>query len=127
MTSAPATVAQSPEDLLKAASAKVERGENDAAIADLDRALTQRPDYAEALAIRGRAKRNKRDYAGAIVDLDKSIALKPSEADPYYQRGMAKVSRGTTTGLSASSPTTPQHSSSKVAQCLPIVSRAPSG
>ncbi len=63
-------------------------------IADFDRAIELKPDYAKAFNRRGNAKKNLEDYDGAIEDYDRAIELygdkSPEVADVLVNRGNAK-------------------------------------
>jgi|GEM_PF-1376081 len=60
----------------------------DAVLADCNKAIELKPDYAKAYDARGFAnyKRGRADQA--ISDFSKSIELDPNNANPYYHRGM---------------------------------------
>ena len=53
------------------------KGDYDRAIADYDRAIQLKPDYADAYVGRGVAYGEKGDYDRAIADFDRAIQLKP--------------------------------------------------
>ena len=63
--------------------------ESDRAIADFDKAIELRPDYAEAYYNRGLAYRDNSENDRAIADFNKAIELKPDYAEAYYNRGSA--------------------------------------
>ena len=70
------------------------RGYTAAAIADFDKAIRLKPDYASAYNNRGLAKKHALgDLSAAIADYDKAVQLKPDLASPYYNRGAAKVDK----------------------------------
>ena len=71
-----------------------DKGDYDRAIADFDRAIQLKPDYAEAYANRGWAYNNKGDYDRAIADFDRAIQLKPDYALAYANRGLAYNDKG---------------------------------
>ena len=60
------------------------------AIADYNKAIQLKPDYAEAYYNRGCAKDDLKDYNGEIEDFNKAIQLKPDYAFAYYSRGYSK-------------------------------------
>jgi len=70
------------------------KDECDLAIADYDRAIELRPDYAEAYNNRGNAYAHKGDHDRAIADYDRAIQLQPDLAEAYYNRGLAYKQRG---------------------------------
>ena len=61
------------------------------AIANYDKAIQLKPDYAAVYNNRGNAKVNLGQYFSAISDFDKAIQLKPNYANAYYNRGVAKA------------------------------------
>jgi tetratricopeptide (TPR) repeat protein len=71
----------------------INRGDIDSAIADANKALDIKPDYAEAYCNRASAKRAKNDIDGAIADCTKAIELKPDLAAAYCNRGAAKTDK----------------------------------
>ena len=82
---------------IKSGKAKFIQGDYRGAIADYDRAIELRPDYAEAYYLRGSAKMGLGDYRGAIADYDRAIELDPKDAGAYYDRGMPSLSSATIT------------------------------
>ena len=60
------------------------------AIADYNKAIQLKPDYALAYYNRGITKFDLKDYNGAITDYNKAIQLNPSDTLAYYFRGLAK-------------------------------------
>jgi tetratricopeptide (TPR) repeat protein len=68
--------------------ARLEKGENDAAISDLTKAIKMRPRFAMAHVYRGRAYLGTREYDQAISDLDKAIEINPRLAVAYGERAM---------------------------------------
>jgi tetratricopeptide (TPR) repeat protein len=69
-------------------------GKYDLAIADYDRAIELRHDYAGAYNNRGIAYADKGEYDLAIADYDKAIELKPDCAEAYNNRGSAYDQKG---------------------------------
>jgi tetratricopeptide (TPR) repeat protein len=61
--------------------------ENEHAIADFDRALALKPEYARAYGRRGLAYRFLKDYQRALVDFDRAIELNPQDTWTYERRG----------------------------------------
>jgi tetratricopeptide (TPR) repeat protein len=91
----PATAAQliaaqqaTASDFVIESSEKYKKGDFQGAIADLDKAITINPEYAEAYNNRGLTYKALRDYQKAIADLDKAIVLNPKLALAYTNRGM---------------------------------------
>ena len=59
------------------------------AVASYDRALTQAPDYAEALQARAAAFCEMTQFRDALASADAALALRPDMADALYLRGVA--------------------------------------
>ena len=78
------------ETHLKWGKAKFGQGNHRGAIADFDRAIEIKPDYAEAYTLRGVVKGGLGNYRGTIADLDRAIELNPDNERAYYFRGFAK-------------------------------------
>ena len=91
----------SAEDYFNRGIAKIEKGDWAGAIADFDRAIKLKPDYAKAYVNRGIAKIEKGDWAGAITDYDSANKLKPDYAEAYVNRGIAKIEKGDWAGAIA--------------------------
>jgi tetratricopeptide (TPR) repeat protein len=66
-----------------------DKGEFVRAIADYDRAIKVKPDYAQAYNDRGIARNDKGDYDEAIRDYNRAIELKADFAQAYNNRGIA--------------------------------------
>ena len=64
-------------------------GRNDAALSNLDRALSLRSDFVEALINRGIALYQLKRFGDALADYDRAIALRPDHADAFVNRGNA--------------------------------------
>jgi tetratricopeptide (TPR) repeat protein len=75
-------------DFVIESSEKYKKGDFQGAIADLDKAITINPQYAEAYNNRGLTYKALKDYQKAIADYDKAIALNPKLALAYTNRGM---------------------------------------
>ena len=86
--------ARDAETHLKWGHDKFRQGNYRGAIADYDRAIELKPDYAEACFSRGVAKGCLGDYRGAIADCDRVIEFKPDDAEAYFLRGIAKGGLG---------------------------------
>src|SRR5262245_51729587 len=70
------------------------RPDYDRALADFDKAIQLKPDYADAYNNRGEAYLDKGDKERAFADFDKAIQLKPDYADAYNNRGKAYFYKG---------------------------------
>ena len=62
-------------------------GQHEAALADYDKAIDLKPDYADAYSNRGVAKAALGQHDNALDDYDRAIDLKPDDADAYNNRG----------------------------------------
>jgi tetratricopeptide (TPR) repeat protein len=80
---------------------KFQRGDNQGAILEFDRAIKIDPKYAEAYVNRGVAKLGLGDKQGAIADYSRAIAIHPQDALIYYNRGVAKFELGDNPGAIA--------------------------
>lgn len=67
---------------------------DDAALADVDRAIELMPDDPLYLANRGAIELSKGDYDKAIADLSRAITLKPTGYDDYQSRALAYTKKG---------------------------------
>ena len=74
--------------------AKYELGLYHAAVADYNKTIGLKPDYASAYYNRGNAKAALKQYFAAIADYTAAIGLKPDLADAYNNRGIAKAKLG---------------------------------
>ena len=72
----------------------VARQELDAAVADFDRAISLRPEFAFAYLSRGVAARRSGNLDRAVADFDHAIALAPGMADAFAARGDAFRAKG---------------------------------
>ncbi len=63
-------------------------------ISAYNRAISLKPDFAEAYTNRGAAKAELEQRAEAITDFDEAIRLKPDFAVAYYNRGITKAELG---------------------------------
>ncbi len=73
---------------------KFKQGDYVGAIADYDKAIQLKPDYAEAYNNRGLAKHEFGEHAAALVDFDEAIQLKPRLSVAYNNRALAKSALG---------------------------------
>ena len=64
-------------------------GKKDVALASYDRALTLRPDYAEALSNRGNALSELKRFEEALASYDRALTLRPDYAEALSNRGNA--------------------------------------
>ncbi len=71
-----------------------ERGNLDRAIADIDKAIEIRSNFAEAYCNRGIAYSHKEDYERAIADFNEAIAINPNFALAHYNRAKAHYDKG---------------------------------
>jgi tetratricopeptide (TPR) repeat protein len=62
-------------------------GKKDAALVNYDRALTLRPDDAEALSNRGTTLKDLKRFEKALASYDRALALRPDYAEALYNRG----------------------------------------
>ena len=69
-------------------------GKHKEAITDLDKAISLKPDFAEAYLYRGAVNNEIGKYEVAIDDFDKAIGMNPNLADAYVSRAMAKYLLG---------------------------------
>ena len=68
--------------------ARLEKGEFDAAISDLTKAIKMRPRFALAHFYRGRAYFRKGEHDKSLSDLTEAIELDPALAVAYSERGV---------------------------------------
>lgn len=90
-----ATISPAPtpkaDDYFVLANQKYEKGDTRGAIADYDRAIALKPDYAKAYRARSTVKSGKlNDSRGALADLDRAIQLAPTDGLAYSLRGYLK-------------------------------------
>jgi tetratricopeptide (TPR) repeat protein len=64
-----------------------ERGQNQRAIQDFNKAIYYKPNYADAYSNRGNAYSGLGQYQRAMDDFNKAIRLNPHSAKAYYNRG----------------------------------------
>jgi hypothetical protein len=77
--------------------ARAEAGRQlDAALADCDRALQLKPDYALALDNRGLVHLRRGEWAAALADFDLTLRLDATQTGSLYGRGLAKIRLGQT-------------------------------
>lgn len=90
ITASPAG-AQSAEGLLKEAYAAIDAKDGARALNLAEQVLRQDPRRAEALAVRGAAKRLLKDMKGALEDYDRALALDPAAHRAYGGRALARL------------------------------------
>jgi tetratricopeptide (TPR) repeat protein len=72
----------------------MQRGRNDLALSDAQKALSLDPKQARALTMRGTIRYLNRDNQGALTDLEKAVALEPKEAVPWNSLGAVHLTLG---------------------------------
>jgi tetratricopeptide (TPR) repeat protein len=79
------------DDYFALANQKYDKGDYRGALADFDRAIAIKPDYAKAYRARSTVKSGKlNDPNGALADLNRAIQLAPTDALAYSARGFLK-------------------------------------
>lgn len=71
-----------------------EKRDRDNSIADYDKAIALKPDYADAYINRGNKHREMKDYEMAIADYSKAIDLSPDNANAVSNRGATHYQTG---------------------------------
>ncbi len=71
-----------------------DRRDYDRALADYDRALELKPDYARAWYSRGNALAERKDYSGALRDFGQALLAAPEDAKSWYNRGIVRLQMG---------------------------------
>lgn len=99
----PPAIPQGPRagDFYLQATDKIQRGDAQGALRDLNQAIRLNPDYARAYGDRATIKFQQDDRQGALADLDRAIQLDPQLADAYGIRGVYRVAVGNTQGAQA--------------------------
>lgn len=99
----PPAIPQGPRagDFYLQATDKIQRGDSQGALSDLNQAIRLNPDYARAYGDRATIKFQQDDRQGALADLDRAIQLDPQLADAYGIRGLYRVAVGNTQGAQA--------------------------
>ncbi len=85
-----AALADKALDYYQSGIRKYDKGNILGALADFDKAIEMRPNYANAYYGRGVVKKATGDLDGAITDLTKAIQIRPSDPSPYWVRGRAE-------------------------------------
>lgn len=91
-----ARAASAPDDgstlalRLALADAAAERGELEAAVAELDELLDQNPGWVEALIRRGDYQRRLENVAAAHDDFERALILDARSAEAHYRRGLLR-------------------------------------
>ena len=78
----------SPVDYKSRGRSYLEKGQNDDAISDFDKAIELNPKDAEIYFFRGNAYHNKRQFDKAMSDYSKAIEINPRYTNAYYSRGL---------------------------------------
>jgi lipoprotein NlpI len=86
--------ADTVDDLLKSASAALQKGQGDEALGLAEKAVTQSPKDARARLYRGLAHELLGKHAEAIADFDRTLALDPKLAAAYDHRGSEQFKLG---------------------------------
>jgi tetratricopeptide (TPR) repeat protein len=81
---------ENAESYNRSGNAKRIRGDYQGAIADYNRAIELKPNYANAYFNRAVAQSELGDNSAALADLNRAIALNPNDSDAYNNRGVAK-------------------------------------
>ena len=81
--------------------AHLSRGEPQAAIADLDKAISMVPDQAAYYLARARAHATDQQPDAALIDLDKSLSLDPKNVDALLMRAELRLKHKDRTGATA--------------------------
>jgi lipoprotein NlpI len=72
----------------------LEKGDDDHAAADFDKAIELKPGYAAAFNNRGSVSFSRHEYARAIADFDKAVALDPRKPAFFWNRAHAYEETG---------------------------------
>ena len=97
-TPPPAQQGPKAGDFYLKATDKLQRGDAQGAIKDLNQAIQLNPNYANAYGDRATIKFQQGDRQGALADLDRAIQIDPQLADAYGIRGVYRVAAGNTQG-----------------------------
>ncbi|HJR09673.1 MAG TPA: tetratricopeptide repeat protein [Pyrinomonadaceae bacterium] len=92
-----ASAAQSPstaEDYFKSSLARSQRGDFKGAIADLDKVIALKKDFAAAYSSRGGMKLLTGDLDGSLADLNRAIELEPNFKPAYQNRAHVRRQKG---------------------------------
>ncbi|ABW26962.1 tetratricopeptide repeat-containing S1 family peptidase [Acaryochloris marina] len=85
-------------DFYLQATDKLQRGDSQGALRDLNQAISLNPNYANAYGDRATIKFQQGDRRGALADLDQAIQIDPQLADAYGIRGLYRVVTGNIRG-----------------------------
>lgn len=80
---------------------KINKGDVDGAIADLNEAIRMKPEEVGNYLNRGVAKQQKKDWDGALADFNKAAQLKPNLPQIYNNRGIIRQEKGDLVGALA--------------------------
>jgi len=76
--------------------AKVNIGDYDGALEDINKALEINPEYVEAFYNRGVIRGKIGDLEGALADCESALDLRPNYAEAFFNRGSLKLADGDT-------------------------------
>jgi tetratricopeptide (TPR) repeat protein len=88
-------------EMLKSGIEKMNKNDNDGAVADFTKAIEYNPELDQAYYHRANTKYNMRDYKGAMADYNEAIRVNPGFADAYANRGSLKSGNGDRDGACA--------------------------
>lgn len=71
------------------AAVRINMGENEKAVEELNFVLLQDPSFSDACINRGIAFRNLKRFDASISDFTNAISLRPNRSDSYFQRGLS--------------------------------------
>jgi membrane associated rhomboid family serine protease/Flp pilus assembly protein TadD len=69
----------------------LEKGQSDEAIAELQKSISQRPNFVATHSALARAYINKRDFENAAKEMQSVVALNPRSEDAYYRLGIIQL------------------------------------
>jgi len=71
------------------AAVRINLGEDEKAVEELNFVLQQKPAFLDALINRGIALRNLKRYEASISDFNVALSINPNRSDTYFQRGLS--------------------------------------
>lgn len=89
------------DDLYLQAQAKIQKEDYKGAIADLDQALSLKPDYSAAFSSRGFAQARLSQASSSLADSEQALRLDPENAQAYLVRGLVRSRIGELDGALA--------------------------
>lgn len=87
--------------LIDRARASAALNDNEAAFADLDKAVALNPERDDALALRAAARRRIGDYGRALEDAEMALAINPGNPEALLERGTLRRRAGDVAGARA--------------------------